>query len=61
MEKERMAKTLVKKKAPTLDQAKGKKQNGGKNHKGCKCGGMKSNKGNKRNNSNYIKKNYNVS
>jgi len=55
-----MAKTLVKKKAPTLNDMKGKKQNGGKAYKGSKRGNMKSNKGNKRNNTNYIKKNYNL-
>ena len=55
-----MAKTLVKKKGPTLNDAKGKKQNGGKKYKGEKRGGMKNNKGVKKNNSNYIKKNYNL-
>lgn len=60
MEKQRMAKTLVKKKGPTLNDAKGKKQNGGKKYKGEKRGGMKNNKGVKKNNSNYIKKNYNL-
>lgn len=60
MEQERMAKTLVKKKAPTLNDMKGKKQNGGKAYKGSKRGNMKNCKGNKRNNTNYIKKNYNL-